>query len=56
MDVHLARNTPLVLGVEAGAAQSMLDLSPLKVTRLDLQTGATRTRLPTALDSTDIAA
>ena len=54
--VHLARGVPLALSVEAGAAQSTLDLTGLRVTHLDLQAGAsdTRVRLPDAAGLTAV--
>jgi hypothetical protein len=47
----------LVLNVEAGASDSMLDLSALQVTHLDLQTGVadTRVRLPQAAGHTSVS-
>jgi len=58
MNVQLARNAPLVLNVEAGAAESTLDLSALQITRLDLQTGVADTRvlLPQAAGRTSVLA
>jgi hypothetical protein len=57
MDVRLARGTPLTLGIEAGAAESRLDLSALQITDLDLQTGvaSTRVRLPEAAGHTAVS-
>jgi hypothetical protein len=48
MRVHLARDLPLALRVEIGAAQTTLDLRGLRITQLDLQAGASnvRVRLP----------
>jgi len=56
MSVRLARNTPLALGIEAGAADSSIDLSALQVTHLDLQTGVadTRVRLPETAGLTSV--
>ena len=58
LDVRLARNTPLALNVEAGAAASLLDLTALQVRHLDLQTGVadTRVRLPEAAGRTSVSA
>jgi hypothetical protein len=52
--VQLARNVTLALDVEAGAADSTLDLTQLHVSRLDLETGASDTlvRLPQTAGST----
>jgi hypothetical protein len=57
LDVRLAQNTPLVLNVEAGAADALLDLSALQVTHLDLQTGVadTRVRLPQGAGHTSVS-
>jgi hypothetical protein len=57
LGVRLSPNVPLVLNVEAGAADADLDLSRLRVTRLDLLTGAadTRIRLPEAAGLTRAA-
>jgi hypothetical protein len=57
MSVRLAQTTPLVLNVEAGASDSLLDLSSLQVTHLDLQTGVadTRVRLPHAAGRTTVS-
>jgi hypothetical protein len=56
MRVQLARGIPLALDIQAGAADSMLDLTGLNVGRLDLQTGAadTRIRLPESAGRTDV--
>ncbi len=56
MDVRLTQNAPLVLKVEAGASDSMLDLSALQVSHVDLQTGVadTRMRLPQAAGQTTV--
>jgi hypothetical protein len=57
MNVQLARNAPMALTVEAGAADSTLDLSALQITRLDLQTGVADTRvlLPQAAGRTSVS-
>jgi hypothetical protein len=57
MTVQLARNAPLALNVEAGAADSVLDLSALHVTHLDLRTGVASTRvlLPQTAGRTSVA-
>jgi len=57
LDVRLARNTPLALNVEAGASESLIDLSALHVTDLDLQTGVanTRVRLPQTAGRTNVS-
>jgi hypothetical protein len=57
MNVHLTPNAPLVLAIEAGASDSMLDLSALQVTHLDLQTGMadTRVRLPQSAGHTSVS-
>jgi hypothetical protein len=50
MDLRLSPNVPLALDAKLGAADSRLDLSALKLSRLDLQTGASSVwvRLPEA--------
>jgi hypothetical protein len=50
MELHLAREIPLDLRVTTGAAQARLDLSKLKLSQLDVETGASSTwlRLPEA--------
>jgi hypothetical protein len=57
MSVSLARNTPLALDMQGGAADSRIDLTQLQVTRLDLQTGVgnTRVRLPEAAGQTSVS-
>ena len=57
MDVQLAPAVPMTLDIEAGAAESRLDLSALQITRLDLQTGVanTRVRLPEAAGRTAVS-
>jgi N-terminal domain of toast_rack, DUF2154 len=57
MNVRLAQTTPLMLNIEAGASDSLLDLSALQVTQLDLQTGVadTRVRLPQAAGHTSVS-
>ena len=57
MDVQLARGAPMTLAIEAGAAESRLNLSALQITRLDLQTGVanTRVRLPEAAGRTAVS-
>jgi Cell wall-active antibiotics response 4TMS YvqF len=54
--VQLAPSVPMTLDVQAGAADSLLDLTGLRVTRFDLQTGAadTRVRLPEAAGFTTV--
>ena len=54
--VQLAPSVPMALDVQAGAADSLLDLSALRLTRFDLQTGAadTRVRLPEAAGFTTV--
>ncbi len=54
MDVLLAPDVPLTLDVQTGAATADLDLSRLRVTNLELSTGATttRVRLPEAAGTT----
>jgi hypothetical protein len=45
MRVLLAPGLPLALSVDAGAAQSTLDLTALRITRLELQAGASNSRV-----------
>lgn len=54
MDVRLNPAVPLALDAKLGAADSRLDLSALKLSRLDLQTGASSVwvRLPEAAGAT----
>jgi hypothetical protein len=56
MHVQLAPGVPLSLDVQAGAADSVMDLSALRISRLDLQTGASNTqvRLPQAAGQTQV--
>jgi hypothetical protein len=56
MHVQLAAGVPLSLDVQAGAADSTLDLSALQIARLDLQTGISNThiRLPQAAGLTQV--
>jgi len=42
-DLALARDIPIVLDIDCGASTSVLDLRDLKVTKLDLDTGASTT-------------
>jgi hypothetical protein len=44
-DVHLNRDLPLSLKVDSGASASVFDLSDLKVTDLDVDTGASSTEI-----------
>jgi len=44
-DIHLNRDIPLGLKIDSGASASILDLSDLKVTDLDINTGASSTEL-----------
>jgi|SRR5271157_2999281 len=44
-DVHLNRDLPLRIKVDSGASASILDLSDLKVTDLDVDTGASSTEV-----------
>ena len=44
-DIHLNRDIPLSLKIDTGASASTLDLSDLKVTDLDIDTGASSTEL-----------
>lgn len=44
-DVHLNRDLPLSLKVDSGASASIFDLSDLKVTDLDIDTGASSTEI-----------
>src|SRR5919202_4978325 len=57
MDVQLAPGAPIALAVEAGAAESRIDLSALQITRFDLQTGVanTQVRLPQAAGRTAVS-
>lgn len=54
MDVRLSPDVPLTLNVQVGAAEGRIDLSGLRLSRLDLQTGASTTwlRLPEAAGQT----
>jgi len=56
--VGLARDVPLRLDVRVGAAEAELDLSELRVTNLELHSGAsgTRVRLPRAAGSSIVRA
>ena len=55
-DVGLAAGVPLELRVDIGASRSLLDLRELRLRRLELQTGASETRiiLPRAAGSTTV--
>ena len=55
-NVGLTADVPLELKLDAGANRSILDLGDLQVRRLDLQTGAsdTRVRLPKAAGLTEV--
>jgi hypothetical protein len=44
-DIHINRDIPLNLKIDSGASASILDLSDLKVTDLDIDTGASSTEL-----------
>ena len=44
-DIRLNRDIPLSLKIDSGASASILDLSDLKVTDLDIDTGASSTEL-----------
>ena len=44
-DIHLNRDIPLSLNIDSGASASVIDLSDLKVTELDIDTGASSTEL-----------
>jgi hypothetical protein len=44
-DIRLNRNIPLSLKIDSGASASILELSDLKVTDLDINTGASSTEL-----------
>jgi hypothetical protein len=57
-NVGLAADVPLDLRVEAGASRNILDLRDLRLRRLDLQTGASDTRilLPRAAGATEVRA
>jgi len=44
-DIHLNRDLPLSMKIDSGASVSILDLSDLKVTDLDVNTGASSTEL-----------
>jgi hypothetical protein len=44
-DIHLNRDIPLSLKIDSGASASILDLGDLKVTDLDINTGASSTEL-----------
>ncbi len=44
-DIHLNRDVPLSLKIDSGASASTIDLSDLKVTDLDIDTGASSTEL-----------
>jgi hypothetical protein len=45
MHLQLARDVPLALSLEFGAGESDLDLTGLRVTNLDLHSGAARIRI-----------
>jgi hypothetical protein len=55
-DIHLNRDIPISLKIDSGASASFLDLSDLKVTELDIDTGASSTelRLPSNAGSTHV--
>jgi hypothetical protein len=55
--INLSRNLPVELVVESGASESVLDLQDLKVTELEIKTGASRTevRLPAAAGFTRVS-
>ena len=55
-DVLLNRDIPIILDIDSGASASVLDLSDLKVTELDLDTGASSTdlTLPAAAGMTHV--
>jgi hypothetical protein len=57
-DVGLTAEVPLDLKVDAGASRAVLDLRDLRVRQLDLQTGASETRilLPRAAGVTNVRA
>ena len=57
-DVGLTADVPLDLRLETGACQASIDLTELQVSRLELHTGAseTRVRLPRAAGSTSVVA
>ena len=44
-DIHLNRDIPVSLEIDSGASASILDLGELKVTDLDIDTGASSTEL-----------
>jgi Domain of unknown function (DUF5668)/N-terminal domain of toast_rack, DUF2154 len=52
-DIHLNRDIPLNLKIDSGASASVLDLRDLKVTDLDIDTGASSTdlTLPTGAEN-----
>jgi hypothetical protein len=45
MDLSLARNVPMDLDLEFGAVKAVLDLGGLQMTKLDLSTGASESRV-----------
>jgi hypothetical protein len=55
-DIHLNRDIPISLKIDSGASASFLDLSDLKVTELDIDTGASSTelKLPANAGSTHV--
>lgn len=55
-DVHLSPEIPLTLKIEAGANETYLDLRPLQVTDLRVETGASSTKivLPEAAGQTHV--
>ena len=55
-DIHLTPEVPLNLKIDSGASSTKLDLSELKVTDLDIDTGASSTevRLPANAGSTSV--
>ena len=45
MELHLARNVPMELDLEFGAVRAVLDLGGLQMTKLDVSTGASESRV-----------
>jgi hypothetical protein len=55
-EIHLNRDVPISLKIDSGASASILDLSDLKVTDLDIDTGASSTEvtLPASAGNTRV--
>ncbi len=53
MELSLARSVPMALHLELGAVRASLDLGGLALTRLDLSTGASQTRVDVSEPNTE---